>query len=441
MHFIEAPFWLARRISVCVSLFVACSVSIAESSHLILERVSVRDRVGVNIHFTTGREKDVEKIAQLGVRVVRVDMHWAGVEQKPGKYQWASYDELVAQLNSKSIRPYFILAYGNEIYTKRGGGRVAEAPATDISRDAFAKFSCEAMKRYSHLRPIWEVWNEANHKASWYPKPSAGAYVDLLREVANVAQTCLVEGGKPLIVGPALAGQDYSYLQEILDLGALEFLDGISVHPYRDGPPESVGKTYSVYRNMIAHSGVKVGDDKKRSVLSGEWGYSSYRKGVSEPLQGAYAVRSILSNLKSGVPISIWYSWMDGGVDLDDKESSFGLVRRNLSPKDGYYALSELLRSVGDLTPVESIEKSAVRQNYYSLEFSGVDHSGKEILKEAFWTEQQKVSLVLPQKIGCMNILVTELGGAERKPPRYLSCGQVQSITLGLYPVIVEYIK
>ena len=50
--------------------------------------------VGVNIHFVTGHERDLDLIAAGGFKFVRMDFHWEVIETSQVEYNWAGYDEL-----------------------------------------------------------------------------------------------------------------------------------------------------------------------------------------------------------------------------------------------------------------------------------------------------------------------------------------------------------
>ena len=77
-------------------------------------------------------------------------------------------------------------------------------------------------------------------------------------------------------------------------------------------------------------------------IISGEWGYSSNTKGVSQATQAAYIARQQLSNLLNGVPISIWYDWKNDGDNPNENEHNFGTVASNLQPKPAYLAVQNL---------------------------------------------------------------------------------------------------
>src|SRR5512134_291986 len=72
--------------------------------------------VGVNIHFTRGHEKDLDLIAAAGFKFIRMDFGWGGTERKKGEYNWADYDELTANLETRGLRPLYILDYSNGLW-------------------------------------------------------------------------------------------------------------------------------------------------------------------------------------------------------------------------------------------------------------------------------------------------------------------------------------
>src|SRR5882724_2447999 len=66
---------------------------------------------GVNIHFVTGGERDLDLIAAAGFKFVRMDFAWDGIESKKGFYDWSSYEQLLAHLDERGLRALLILDY------------------------------------------------------------------------------------------------------------------------------------------------------------------------------------------------------------------------------------------------------------------------------------------------------------------------------------------
>src|SRR2546425_1253738 len=74
--------------------------------------------VGVNIHFVTGHERDLDLIAAAGFKFVRMDFAWAGIETKKGEYDWSGYETLLVNLDKRGVRALFILDYSHPLYEK-----------------------------------------------------------------------------------------------------------------------------------------------------------------------------------------------------------------------------------------------------------------------------------------------------------------------------------
>jgi hypothetical protein len=180
-----------------------------------------------------------------------------------------------------------------------------------------------------------------------------------------------------------MSGFEWKYMEYFLKSGVLEFLDGVSVHPYRppSSPPETAAADYKRLRELMDRDAPK-SKRGKIPILSGEWGYASNTKGVSLETQAAFAVRQQLSNLLNGVPLSIWYDWKNDGRDPDDGEQNFGTVKDDLQPKPAYAALKTMTE---ELNGYRLQKKSASTETDFILIF--VNGDGHE--KVAAWTLAQ----------------------------------------------------
>jgi hypothetical protein len=190
---------------------------------------------------------------------------------------------------------------------------------------------------------IWEIYNEPNG-GFWRPKPDVAEYTVLALATAKAVREAEPDA---IIVAPAMSGFDWKFLEPFLSSGVLQYLDAVSVHPYRrpGQPPETAAADYNRLRELIDRDAPE-SKRKKIPILSGEWGYSSNRKGVSLETQAQFAVRQQLSNLLNGVPLSIWYDWKNDGDDPDDNESNFGVTLPDLRPKPAYNALRQMTREL-----------------------------------------------------------------------------------------------
>lgn len=312
----------------------------------------IPEGVGVNIHFVTGHERDLDLIAAAGFKFVRMDFTWAAIERKRGEYDWSGYDELTANLEKRGLRALYILDYSNRLYeeevTSRNpiGGkphRTTASPQHPESVAAFAEWAAAAAKRYAGRKIIWEIWNEPNIHF-WQPKPDVQQYITLALATCKAIREA---DPQATIVAPATSGFPWEFLETFFKSGVLEHLDAVSAHPYREysKSPETAAADYARLRELMD----RYAPAQKRGkipILSGEWGYSSRTTGVSLETQAAFAVRQQLSNLMNNIPLSIWYDWKNDGDDPKENEHNFGTVMPDLKPKPAYHAIQTLTREL-----------------------------------------------------------------------------------------------
>lgn len=289
---------------------------------------------GVNIHFTQPAPGELELLDAMGVDFVRMDLFWHQIEHEcQGCYDFAAYDQLVAQLSERGIRLILILDYGNLLY---GGG---DAHHYDEGRAAFARFSATAARRYRGRGIIWEIWNEPNLDKFWHGSPDPLSYARLATATITAIRSV---DPTALIVGPATSGFPWEYLQTLAAAGLYTKLDAVTVHPYRFDAPESAWADYAQLRTILD----RASPDRKIPIIAGEWGYATVEGGITERQQAAYLTRQYLSHLTADVELSIWYDWRNDGLNPHDPEHNFGLVTAELAPKISYRAAQTLVATL-----------------------------------------------------------------------------------------------
>ena len=274
--------------------------------------------LGVNIHFTDPQPGEVKMIADAGFRWVRMDFRWDTTERESGKYDFSEYDRLMSALDESKINALFILDYGNPLFDKGAPPRTAEA------RQAFARWAVAAAKHFSNRGVIWEVYNEPNHEKFWPPRPKAAEYVELALAVGRAFRA---EAPNEKLIGPAVSEMDFAFLEACFKAGLLDYWSAVSVHPYLRSDPEEAAVEYCRLRKMIDQYGTARASKQAIPIISGEWGYSSAWRGMSEDKQGALFAREMLTNVANEIPMSIWYDWREDGSDPNEPEHHFGLVR------------------------------------------------------------------------------------------------------------------
>ena len=191
------------------------------------------------------------------------------------------------------------------------------------------------------------------------------------------------------MVGGATSRIPLEWLEECFKKGLLNWIDILSVHPYRSQAPETVIDDYAKLRELIKRY-VPVG--KGMPVISGEWGYSNLnwdKTRLSEQEQAQYLVRMFLINLHQGIPISIWYDWKNDGTNPNEREHQFGTVRHDLNPKAAYQAAQVLSSTLAGYSISERLDLGSENDFAYRLTKSQNDAI-------AFWTLDRRHEVTLP---------------------------------------------
>jgi len=362
---------------------------------------TLRDTMGVNIHFADPKPGEMKMLVEGGFKWVRMDLSWGGTERGKGEYDFSAYDRLMTALGEHGIRALFILDYRNRFYDND------MSPCSDEGRKAFAKWATAAVEHFKGHGVIWEMYNEPNI-SFWKPKPDVRQYIKLALEVGReIRKVAPAEQ----YFGPATSQIDLKFLEECFKAGLLEYWSLVSVHPYRSKrPPETAVEEYAKLRALIDRYAPK---GKKIPIISGEWGYTT--TDISQELCGKFLPRLFLSNLASGLPLSIWYDWHDDGIKPDDREHNFGTVSNKYhagrnpvyDPKPAYSAVKTLTMELGDYRFVERVHVGG--GDDFVLKFS----QGREI-GLAFWTTSTNAHLVtVPLKAGSYRV-VSHLGDSVR---------------------------
>ncbi len=365
-----------------------------------LPDLTVPDGLGVNIHFT-GDPRDLDLIAEAGFRFIRMDFSWSGIERDKGVYDFtkSGYDSLTAGCAKRGIRILYILDYSNRLYEADRSVRTVEG------RKAFAAFAAAAARRYAGKRILWEIWNEPNIKQFWVPQPDLENYCRLV-EAASAA----IRRADPnaLVVAPATSGIPFGWIEDCFKAGMLNWIDALSVHPYRPQAPETV---ISDYGRLVALVARYAPQGRQIPILSGEWGYSLVNwdnSRLSEGQQAQYLARMFLTNLAQAVPVSIWYDWRDDGTDPNEREHHFGTVTHDLQPKQAYLAANTLTTTLAGFIVKERL--NIVSDKDFVLRLT---KGNAEAI--AFWTTADSHDVTLPLKAG-KGTVVDLLGSRTERP-------------------------
>jgi hypothetical protein len=356
-------------------------------------RPAVPEGLGCNIHFTDAKPGEMQMLADGGFTWVRMDFSWGGTERTKGEYDFSAFDRLLDSLDERKIRALLILDYHNRFYDE------GLSPYSDEGRQAMARWAAAAVTRYKGRGVLWEMYNEPNIHF-WKPKPNPPDYVKLALEVGKAIRAV---APNEAYIGPATSEIDLEFLETCFKGGLLDYWDAVSVHPYRQKPPETVAPEYAKLRRLIAQYAPK---GKTIPILSAEWGYSAAWKSFDSHRQGKYLPRQWLVNLSQDVPLSIWYDWHDDGRDPKEAEHNFGTVRHEYfkdrtpvyEPKPAYLAAQALTRSLNGYTYSKRLAVES-DDDYCLLFAKGTD------VRLAVWTVDDEREVTIPASPGTFQVV------------------------------------
>jgi len=180
-------------------------------------------------------EERVGTLQDLGVRVMRVTVHWDEVEPEQGSFDWGGTDTVLGALRDAGIEPVVTL-YGTPGWAN--GLRAANvAPTKGADFSAFASAIAE---RYPSVHK-WTIWNEPNQRR-WLSTASPVQYVTRLLNPAyaaihEVSPSSRVAGGVTAPRGGAGGTSPVAFIRGMGRAGAR--LDVYAHHPYALSPKET----------------------------------------------------------------------------------------------------------------------------------------------------------------------------------------------------------
>eukprot|EP01088_Endostelium_zonatum_P008558 TRINITY_DN2168_c0_g1_i1.p1 TRINITY_DN2168_c0_g1~~TRINITY_DN2168_c0_g1_i1.p1 ORF type:complete len:927 (-),score=224.72 TRINITY_DN2168_c0_g1_i1:23-2803(-) len=283
---------------------------------------------------------DISLLSSL-FQYLRTDFSWDTTEPKPAQYNFSYYlSALNATKSPKTnLRWKFILDYFNPYYTHSTWPNYT-SPNTQFARDGMTNWTLAAMKQFFNSNIIWELYNEPNW-GFWKPEPDVVAYGLLADQIGGAVKRFYPN---ETLVGPAAANVPFvwEYIETLLsNFNLLETFDMVTIHPYRQNNPETVGADYVVAKRLIE----KYNPTWKvypTPMYAGEWGYTlvwlSRPKLTPAQVQAKYFLRQYLIDVVHEIPRTFYYDFIDDGNDKTYTEDNFGIIYTNYTTKLAYRA-------------------------------------------------------------------------------------------------------
>ncbi len=255
-------------------------------------------RLGVTTHFSQGWPLSLLDRAQdVGVTTIRDSIHWPVIEQALGKYDFAAgRTQHVAAACAKGMTVLLVLEPRNPLYD---GGTTAFSPK---GREAFANYVHAVADRFRGCLTAIEIGNEING-LNGITGPAArnriASHVALLRSVfARIKPDhpdIKILGGSTNAIGTG-------FLTQLFEAGALNYVDGVVVHPYRN-TPEGVEWELGRLRAAMERFG------RAKPI----WATEFSREFVTPEDASAFYLKMFSLMTSAGVGHTYWYALTDQG--------------------------------------------------------------------------------------------------------------------------------
>lgn len=305
-------------------------------------------------------ERALDMMARAGIRWVRIDMSWRTLFPQPDHVNSrfaGDLDFALSRATQDGMRVLAVLLDTPE-WAARDGSSGASPPRNPALFGDYARWIAANL---GDRVDAYEIWNEPD--STGFFTGNVDDYAALLEAAyGQIKQWDLV--GNTVVLG-GLTYNDTDWLERLYSVGSdiPLYFDVVAVHPYQspsDMPPECPPTTMWrlssvawIRRVMVDHG------DSETPIWITEFGWSSHpnlpgfpnwQLGVDEERQADYAVRA-LRFIASDLPYvqkAFWYDASDSAIDypavaLRVHENSFGLLRRDLSPKPVYDAIARYL--------------------------------------------------------------------------------------------------
>ncbi|CAM3359726.1 hypothetical protein BZK31_06260 [Pseudomonas floridensis] len=328
--------------------------------------------VGIATHlmnFDRPPKKPLMLTAEAGFNSVKDDIFWSTAAPTPHELritpQWRNYLTIARELHLSRLA---ILGYSTYFHDNR-------KPRTPEVMTPFLNYVDYVTRQLGNRVSYYEIWNEWDLEASADPQLALD-YVTLVQKTVPVIRknTRDVSGPQAKILAGSVTpdGMKFGFADPLIESGALDLVDGLSVHPYAhcaadDGnTPEAWVRWMADYEQYIR---TKAGRDVP--IYLTEMGWPSHQGpcGKSKTTQALYMARIyFLARTVPNVKGMWWFDLYNDGPDRYDQEHNFGLLNEDLSPKPAYTMMNAIAPVVRDFT--YDARASSLTQDLYQLHFS-----------------------------------------------------------------------
>lgn len=273
-------------------------------------------------------EKAYEKVAELGVKWVRIQSGWQRTEQQQGVYDFGWLDEIVDNLLKRGLRPWICLCYGNQLYTAKAAevfGAVACPPIhSDEEKQAWHNYIAAVTSHYRGKVSWFEIWNEPDG-VGWRNEPDGPNGTDYGHFAIDTAKAIKEGNPEAHVIGCSVCKRGLKWLNDVFKTGAGRWMDAISYHAYCEDEVTTFDRIRAL-KGMCRSYNLDV------QLIQGETGAQSRNDGYgalkfmawTEARQAKYIARHMIADLMEDVLFASYFSTVDMAEALKGKVADKG---------------------------------------------------------------------------------------------------------------------
>lgn len=278
-----------------------------------------------------------------GISELRDSTSWNQSEREKGVLDVNNSVPRIIRKSVEEFRVMLIAAYGNRHYDHYSSPHTPEGIA------AWKRYLTWMIDTYPESDEI-EIWNEFN--AAFLLRgvvaPTPENYLPLLKASYEAIKA---KSQSVKVIGCSTSLLPRQWYESLFKLGGLNYLDVVSVHPYRwtewSRPPETLYPDMMWLRKLID----RYAGGRKIPIYADEFGYPVGRNtGVSPEMQAAYVPRTYGNFARAGVKRAHWYNFILR--EQDQKKFPWYLAfltRTNrFLPEPGFSAFAAMTRAMDE---------------------------------------------------------------------------------------------
>jgi polysaccharide biosynthesis protein PslG len=358
---ISATSWIASTTTVASPTAAPDTTSTTSSTSQPTASLASGSGVGVQFHAMWSDYTDAQRLAVLDklaaahLSWVRIDMAWAGFEDRcRGCYNEWYLDMANFTVDAARARGMQVLVMLWRTPGWANGNKGAQRPPDDPGD--YGRFAGWLASKMKGRVAAYEIWNEPDPSQSFF-LGTQDQYVALLK-AAYPAIHAADPATRVVLGGPS--SNDDAWIEGIYARGGKGYFDVLATHPYQgksDAPPEHPddgSRWWFTHLPAVRDVMLKHGDSAK-PIWFTEFGWSSHPNtggesnwelGVSLQQQADYTIRAIKYARANFPYVTTMILYNDRNRDSGDVQlDGYGILYRDLSAKPVYTALRSALGS------------------------------------------------------------------------------------------------